>query len=371
MSTCPNQTRMSFLWAPRHGLEDIYSSESSGSSLPDSPNDLSESGSDGRSGSPAPSLYSFTSSVDGQLMLRQVYGRILNNQNDTYFLPADNEEHRRLDLQHQVITLALGGLFPAPDLVRRALRPRPGTPPAILDVGTGSGSWAIDMAKLFPYCTVVGVDLAPPRVDGDLPPNCRFEIDDANLGFAHYQGAFDVIHARAISAGIRDYPQLLQEFAQALRPGGVVISGDGDMQIFDEWRQPLAYVEEGTPGFSWTHRVFFAAYNAMKNRGGSIDTPSMCPTWLRANDAYTDVGWHKVFVPIGPWGQTNDPRERVIAEMLREDCLRYIAGLTPLLLSEGYLPESVEKMQREAAAELRELRIRIYSRWAFAWAVKK
>ncbi|KAI0672942.1 S-adenosyl-L-methionine-dependent methyltransferase [Trametes maxima] len=330
-----------------------------------------EGSSDGRSGSPAPSLYSFSSSVDGQLMLRHVHGRILNNQNDTYYLPADNEEHRRLDLQHQVISLALGGLYPAPDLVRRALRPRPGKIPAILDVGTGSGSWAIDMAKQFPHCTVVGVDLAPPRVDGDLPPNCRFEIDDANLGFSHYRESFDLIHARSISAGIRDYPQFLEEVAQALRPGGVVISGDGDMQLFDEWHQPLPYMEEGTPGFTWTHRVFFAAYNAMKNRGGSIDSPSMCPSWLRGVDAFTDVGWHKIFIPMGPWPQSSDPRERLIAEMLREDCFRYIAGLAPLLLSEGYLPESVEMMQREAAAELRELRTRIYSRWAFAWAVKK
>lgn len=28
-------------------------------------------------------------------------------------------------------------------------------------------------------------------------------------------------------------------------------------------------------------------------------------------------------------------------------------------------------MQREAAAELRELRIHVQSRWTFAWAVKK
>ncbi|KAI8989708.1 S-adenosyl-L-methionine-dependent methyltransferase [Trametes punicea] len=332
--------------------------------------DPPDSSTDGRSGSPAPSLYSF-SSVDGQLMLRQVYGRVLNNANDTYFLPADTEEHRRLDLQHQVITLALGGLYPAPDLVRRALRPRPGKAPGVLDVGTGSGSWAIDIAKQFPHCNVVGVDLVPPRVDGDLPPNCRFEIDDANLGFSHYRESFDLIHARSVSSGIRDYPRFLEGLAEALRPGGVVIVGDGDMQLFDEWQQPLAYVEEGTPGFSWTHRMFFAAYNAMKNRGGSIDSPSMCPTWLRAIDAYTDVGWHKVFIPIGPWRPNSSPRERLIAEMLREDCLRYIDGLTPLLLSEGYLPESVEMMQREASAELRELRVRIYSRWTFAWAVKK
>ena len=53
----------------------------------------------------------------------------------------DTEEHRRLDLQHQVLTIALDGLFPAPNLVRRALSPRQGKVPAILDVGTGSGSW--------------------------------------------------------------------------------------------------------------------------------------------------------------------------------------------------------------------------------------
>ncbi|OSD08574.1 S-adenosyl-L-methionine-dependent methyltransferase [Trametes coccinea BRFM310] len=355
--------------------------------------DLPESSSDERSASPAPSLYSFSSSVDGQFMLRQVHGRVLNSANDTYFLPADNEEHRRLDLQHQILTLALGGLYPAPDLVRRALRSRPLKAPGILDVGTGSGSWAIDMARHFPHCNVVGVDLVPPRVDGQGPtaqlsvclhvstsfpagplntrPFASFEIDDANLGFSHYRETFDLIHGRAINSGIRDYPQFLESLAEALRPGGVVIVGDGDMQLFDEWQQPLSYVEEGAPGFSWTHRMFFAAYNAMKNRGGSIDSPSMCPTWLRAIDAYTDVGWHKVFIPIGPWRQNVSPRERLIAEMLREDCLRYIAGLTPLLLSEGYLPESVEMMQREASAELRELRVRIYSRWTFAWAVKK
>ncbi|KAI0748536.1 S-adenosyl-L-methionine-dependent methyltransferase [Daedaleopsis nitida] len=303
-------------------------------------------------------------------MLRHAYGRILNNQNDTYFLPADTEEHRRLDLQHQVITLALGGLFPASNLVRRALAPRPGKISAILDVGTGSGSWAIDMASQFPHCTVVGVDLVPPRILGDLPPNCRFEIDDANLGFSHYKESFDVIHARSIASGIRDYPALLAEFAEALRPGGVVLIGDGDMQIFDEWQEPVAFTEEGEPEFSWVHRVFFAAYNAMKARGGSPDSPSMCPTWLRAIDSFTDVGWHKVFIPIGPW-RFADHRERIITEMLRDDCLRLIAGLAPLLLSEGYLPESVEKMRREATAELRELRVHLHSRWTFAWAVKK
>ncbi|OBZ69156.1 hypothetical protein A0H81_10751 [Grifola frondosa] len=86
-------------------------------------------------------------------------------------------------------------------------------------------------------------------------------------------------------------------------------------------------------------------------------------------ESLTDVGWHKVFIPIGPW-RYNDQRERIIAEMLRSDCLSYIAGMEPLLLSEGYFPESVENMIREASAELRELRVHLHSRWSFAWAVK-
>ncbi|KAI0723973.1 S-adenosyl-L-methionine-dependent methyltransferase [Cerioporus squamosus] len=326
---------MPCLRAPAKPQDHIYSSAEESPLC--SSDDYVDTSSDGRSASPAPSMYSFSSSVDGRMM---------TGDSDGSSLYQDNEEHRRLDLQHQIITLALGSLYPAPNLVRRALAPRPGKTPAVLDVGTGSGSWAIDMAKQFPHCSVVGVDLAPPRVDGDLPPNCRFEIDDANLGFSHYRESFDVIHARSVSAGIRDFPQLLEELAQALRPGGVVLLGDGEMQLYDEWQEPLAYSEQGSPDHSWVHSIFFAGYNAMKTRGGSV------------------------FIPIGPWRYA-DQRELVLAEMLREDCLRYIAGLGPYLLSEGYLPESVEMMQREAATELRELRVRLHSRWSFAWAVKK
>ncbi|EPQ58002.1 S-adenosyl-L-methionine-dependent methyltransferase [Gloeophyllum trabeum ATCC 11539] len=323
-----------------------------------------------RSGSPAPSLYSFHPSIDERLVLRSVHGRILNSQNETYMLPADVEEHQRLDLQHQIYTLMLGDLYTAPEMVHHALRPRNDYQPAIFDVGTGSGSWALDMAKAFPHCNVVGVDLAPIRVTGPLPENVRFEIDDANLGFAHYRQNFDVIHARAISAGIHDFKGLLREFANALRPGGVLLLADGEMQLYDESKEPLAALEPGEPGFTWTQKVFFAAYNAMKNRGGCIDSPTLTPRWLQEDGHFTNIGWNKIFVPIGPWVETASPRERQMAEMMRTNTLTHINGMAPLLLSEGYFPETVEKMQREAAIEVQSLRVHLYSRWNFAWAIK-
>ena len=79
-----------------------------------------------------------------------------------------------------------------------------------------------------------------------------------------------------------------------------------------------------------------------------------------------------------------------LAEMLRRNTLGFISGMGPLLLryertctscrdflptivpcSEGYLQESVATMKREAFQELQELRVRLYTRWSFAWAVKK
>ena len=47
----------------------------------------------------------------------------------------------------------------------------------VLDFGTGSGEWAIDVADRFPNLTVHGVDLYPPPQTW-VPPNCIFEVDD-------------------------------------------------------------------------------------------------------------------------------------------------------------------------------------------------
>jgi hypothetical protein len=60
-----------------------------------------------------------------------------------------------------------------------------------------------------------------------------------------------------------------------LRPGGVIVLGGGDMQLFDELKRPLSF---SSTDACWVQRVFFAAYNAMRNWGGSINSPTMSPT---------------------------------------------------------------------------------------------
>jgi len=92
----------------------------------------------------------------------------------------------------------------------------------------------------------------------------RFEVDDVNLSLAHYTKCFDVVHARALDAGIYDYCSFLYNVAQVMRPGGVLLLVKGDLQLYDENLQPLVAVEEGAPGFSGAQTLFTAAYSCFK-----------------------------------------------------------------------------------------------------------
>ena len=78
--------------------------------------------------------------------------------------PNDDEEKERLDTMHQIAGLALDGkLFKAPIK----------NPSRILDLATGTGIWAIEVADMFPQAHVIRNDLSPiqPRW---VPSNVHF-----------------------------------------------------------------------------------------------------------------------------------------------------------------------------------------------------
>ncbi|KAG8867456.1 hypothetical protein FRB97_003270 [Tulasnella sp. 331] len=226
------------------------------------------SGPSSRPSSPSPSLslstYTYVSSVDGHTMLRDIAGRAINATSDAYIMPADELEHSRLDLQHECFRRKLGGLFLKPDAVRRALAPNQDVTPTILDIGTGSGTWAIDMARHFPHCQVTGLDLVPANLSSSPPSNCRFECDDANLGLKHYANSFNVVHGRLIATGITNYRALVADIANMLRPGGVYLSMEVDWQAFNENFDAIAATDEDEPGFTWLQKTMLSAYSAFK-----------------------------------------------------------------------------------------------------------
>ena len=92
------------------------------------------------------------------------------------------------------------------------------------------------MARQFPHCEVLGIDLAPiPLPAESLPPNCRFEMDDISHGLAHLREQFDVVFARAIGMGLKNFRQSLEDITGIAKPGGMVIWIDADFDLYSGW----------------------------------------------------------------------------------------------------------------------------------------
>lgn len=95
-----------------------------------------------------------------------------------------------------------------------------------LDIGTGTGIWAVDFADEYSESEVVGTDLSPIQPSW-VPPNCKFLVDDAEAEWTDSK-SFDFIHIRTLSGSIGDWPRLLRQSYDNLSPGGWI-----EMQEFE------------------------------------------------------------------------------------------------------------------------------------------
>ncbi|KAJ5731698.1 uncharacterized protein N7483_006206 [Penicillium malachiteum] len=117
--------------------------------------------------------------------------------------PADEQQFESLEAGHAVAIVMDSDkpnpLFQAP--VTKPLR-------NILDLGTGNGLWAIDVADMLPEATVRGVDLFPPPA-ALVPPNYILEVDDV-LEEWTWREPFDLIHLRIMlgSFDVAEWKQL-------------------------------------------------------------------------------------------------------------------------------------------------------------------
>lgn len=85
-----------------------------------------------------------------------------------YHFPNDEKESNRMDIEHHNQALQLGGRLHLAPLDH---------PQEIIDIGTGTGIWCIDMGEMYPSARVMGTDLSPIQPEW-VPPNVSFEIDD-------------------------------------------------------------------------------------------------------------------------------------------------------------------------------------------------
>ncbi|KIX06361.1 uncharacterized protein Z518_04337 [Rhinocladiella mackenziei CBS 650.93] len=148
-------------------------------------------------------LESYTTSLSHSAVnYRWEHGRRYHSfREGSYNFPNDEEEQDRYDLMHEVLITAMGDkhfLAPLKEDIAR-----------IVDIGTGTGIWAIQIGDMFPSAQVIGNDLSPIQPQW-VPPNVTFEVDDVESEW-QYSQPFDFIHSRYMAGSIADWPRLMSE----------------------------------------------------------------------------------------------------------------------------------------------------------------
>ncbi|KAG4427827.1 hypothetical protein IFR05_016691, partial [Cadophora sp. M221] len=129
-----------------------------------------------------------------------------------YWGPNDETSSELQDLAHHMYLMTLEGhLHLAPI----------NNPQNVLDIGTGTGIWAIEMADAYPSAHVIGTDLSPIQ-PLFLPPNCAFEIVDLNLDWTYPKNHFDFIHVRELFGSVSNWDDFFGQAFAHTKPGGHV-----------------------------------------------------------------------------------------------------------------------------------------------------
>ncbi|KAF8851548.1 hypothetical protein BDZ45DRAFT_750574 [Acephala macrosclerotiorum] len=124
-----------------------------------------------------------------------------------YPLPNDKQEQERLYLQHKGIQIAFRG----------NLRPAPlgDNPQNVLDVGTGTGIWAINFANEHHSARVLGTYLNSMH-PASISTNCRFQVADAEEEW-NPPNRFDLNHGRSLMPCFKGPRVILRHAFKALK----------------------------------------------------------------------------------------------------------------------------------------------------------
>ncbi|RKL18648.1 hypothetical protein BFJ70_g14240 [Fusarium oxysporum] len=250
--------------------------------------------------------------------------------------PNDEKQLEALDLIHHWLTLMLDDkLF---------LPPIGDNPQKILDIGTGTGIWAINVADEYPSANVIATDITPTQ-PSFAPPNVEFQIDDAQLEWTFEPESFDFIHIRYLQGTIGDWDRLYGQMYKALKPGGWFQHIEPDLQMLSQ--NPEIKVDDEHIFTRWA-KVFTQVGETI---GCTFDFSNGKLSTLAKDAGFVSVTPQTHKIPIGRWPK--DKKKKELGTFVGLSFSQALDGFVKLPLCE-ILKWSPEEMQL-FAAEMRKI----------------
>ncbi|KAF8328397.1 uncharacterized protein EI90DRAFT_3065096 [Cantharellus anzutake] len=238
------------------------------------------------------SVHPYDSEADEERFFVVRNGRRYNSTSELYPLPADEEEWDRLADLHKIHKICLGGLYQASTAVDNLLADEEGEEKSILDCGT-------------------------------------FEFYDVNQPLDHYYGKFDVVHARSCFLGITNYLHFVDQMAQCLKPGGILLIVESPLQL----TVPQSLVENTIQGNGSDIR-------AIDNLRGLMEWHPQ----LEIEESFV------INIPVGSWAMAETQylgeASEFIGGLMQENVVRLAQALRIVLLQAGHHPQWVDEWLR-------------------------
>ncbi|KAK1480593.1 hypothetical protein CCUS01_16171 [Colletotrichum cuscutae] len=189
-----------------------------------------------------------------------------------------------------------------------------------LDIGTGTGLWAIEFADEHPEAEVLGVDLSPVQTQF-VPPNLKFEVDDIEQPWT-FSHPFDYIHIRGMTSSISDWLGFFKQAYSNLTPGGYI-------ELFEGHARTQSDDGTLTPdhaAWQWADKLD----ECFKILGRSfVNVPSLVPILEEAG--FLDVTIVPFKWPVGPWAK--DPHYKELGEWALENSSQGLEAWTMAALT--------------------------------------
>ncbi|ORY54836.1 methyltransferase LaeA [Pseudomassariella vexata] len=260
-----------------------------------------------------------------------------------YLFPCDEEELDRMDIFHKFFLVSrqydsVAGLHQRPL--------PPGVKPRILDLGCGTGIWAIDMAEKYynqePH--VIGWDLSLSQPSA-IPPNTQFfQRDMTDPNWDVEPDSFDLVFMRMLAGSVKDWQTLYRNVFSRLKPGSGVFE---HVEIDFRPHNVDGSAPQNSRLAQWA-RELHAAFD----RFGKPLLVTPDPEHLLKQAGFVDVEHLIKDVPFHPWPE--DEHKKDIGRWFNLGMTQGIEALTmaPLTRMRGFTREQVLTLAQDVRKEI-------------------